>query len=388
MPFEPAERLKALPQYLFVDIDRKRRALMDSGKDVINFGVGDPDQPTHGFIIQRLKEAVDKPAHHRYPHDQGLPEFRKQVAAFFEKRYGVALDPNRELHTLIGSKEGLGHLPLAVLNPGRTAIVPDPGYPVYRSSTIFAGGVPWTLRLTEETGWLPDLEAIPADVLRNASLMFMNYPNNPTGATASLAFFEKAVAFARQHGILLVQDAAYSEMYFSDPAPSILQVPGARDVAVELHSLSKTFNMTGWRLGFAAGNAEVIAALAKVKANMDSGQFGAIQEAGMAALAGIDRPELHAARRMYRERAEMMAGGLRELGFRVRDPQATFYIWAGVPDGYDSLRIVNKLLDEAAVVCIPGSGFGAAGDGYVRFALTVDVARIREALDRMKALKW
>lgn len=388
MPFEPAERLRALPPYLFVDIDRKRRAAIEAGKDVINFGVGDPDQPTHAFIVERLRQAVQNPVHHRYPHDQGWPPFREQVAAFFEARYGVKLDPGREIHTLIGSKEGIGHLPLAVVDPGRTVIVPDPGYPVYRSSTTFAGGIPWTLRLSEERDWLPDLESIPASVADAAALMFLNYPNNPTGAVATLEFYERVVAFARRYDLIVCQDAAYNEMYFTEPAPSILQVSGARDVAVEMHSLSKTFNMTGWRLGFVVGNAQVIAALAKIKANMDSGAFGAIQEAGAAALAGIDRPELRATRAMYRKRAEVMAFGLRELGFRVKPPKATFYIWAGVPRGYDALSVVHKLLDEAAVVCIPGSGFGAAGDGFVRFALTVDVVRIREALERMRKLRW
>lgn len=388
MPFAPTDRLKALPPYLFVDIDRKRRAAIEAGKDVINFGVGDPDLPTHAFIIDALKKAADNPVHHRYPHDQGWPAWREQAAAFFQKRYGVALDPNREIHTLIGSKEGLGHLPLAVVNPGQTVIVPDPGYPVYRSSTIFAGGVPWTLKLSEERGWLPDFDAIPRDAADAAVLMLLNYPNNPTGATASLEFFERAVAFARRHDLILAHDAAYNEMYFDQPAPSVLQVRGAKDVAVELHSLSKTFNMTGWRLGFIAGNADVIAGLAKIKANMDSGQFGAIQEAGAAALAGIDRPELHAARATYAERARVMAAGLRELGFRLSEPKATFYLWCGVPAGFSSLDIVNKLLDEAAVVCIPGAGFGGGGEGYVRFALTVGIERIRKALGRMRGLRW
>lgn len=388
MPFEPTQRLQALPPYLFVDIDRRRRAALDAGKDVINFGVGDPDQPTHGYIIDRLRQAAGNPVHHRYPHDQGMPEWRAQVAAFFAARYGVKLDPAREIHTLIGSKEGIGHLPLAVVDPGRTVIVPEPGYPVYRSSTIFAGGVPWTLKIREAQGWLADFESIPDDVARSAALMFLNYPNNPTGAVATREFYERAVAFARRCDLILCQDAAYNEMYFDEPCPSLLEVRGAKDVAVEMHSLSKTFNMTGWRLGFVAGNPDVVAALAKIKANLDSGQFGAIQEAGMAALAGIDRPELHATRAMYRERAQVMAAGLRELGFRVREPRATFYIWAGVPAGYDSLGVVGKLLDQAAVVCIPGVGFGASCDGYVRFALTVGVERIREALERMRAVTW
>lgn len=388
MPFRVAERLQALPPYLFVDIDRKKRAAIAAGKDVITFGVGDPDRPTPAFIIERLKAAADNAPYHRYPHDQGLPLFRQTVSRFFQQRYGVAIDPEREVHTLIGSKEGLGHLPLAVVNPGQTVIIPDPGYPVYRSSTIFAGGRPWTLLLREEQGWLPDLDQIPAEVAREAVMLVLNYPNNPTGAVAPLAFYERAVAFARQHDLLLVQDAAYNEMYFDAPVPSLLQVSGAKEVAVEMHSLSKTFNMTGWRLGFAVGNPDVLAALAKVKANMDSGQFSAIQEAGAAALDGIDRPEMLAQRAMYRERATLMADGLRKLGFRVQEPRATFYLWCGVPQGYDGMRVVNKLLDEAAVVCIPGIGFGAAGANYVRFALSVETPRIREALARLEALRW
>ncbi len=388
MAFTPAQRLQALPPYLFVEIDRKKRLLMESGKDVINFGVGDPDCPTHAFIIDRLKTAVDHAPHHRYPRDRGLPEFRQEIAAFFQRRYRVALDPEREIYVLIGSKEGIGHLPLAVVNPGKAVLLPEPGYPVYRASTLFAGGLPHVLPLREERGWLPDLDSVPADVLRNAALLILNYPNNPTGAMAPRAFLEQAVAFARRHNLVLAQDAAYNEMCFAEPALSILEIPGARDVAIEFHSLSKTFNMTGWRLGFAVGNPDVLDALGKIKANMDSGQFGAIQEAGIAAFAGIDRPELHAARRMYAERMAVMAAGLRELGFGVTEPKATFYIWARVPRGYATMDVVNKLLDEAAVVCVPGTGFGDAGEGYVRFAMTVEVARIRMALGRMRELKW
>ena len=388
MVFEPADRIKALPPYLFVAIDRKKRAALQAGKDVINFGIGDPDQPTFGHIVDRARQALDDPKNHRYPHDQGALEFREQAAAFFERRYGVTLDPNREIHTLIGTKEGLGHLPLAVVNPGRTVLLPEPGYPVYRSATIFAGGKPWTMRLDEAGGWLPDFEAIPADVARSAVLMVLNYPNNPTGAVADLALFERAVAFARDNEIVIAHDAAYSEMYFDDPPPSILQVPGAREVAVEFHSLSKTFNMTGWRLGFVAGNSDVIAALSKIKSNVDSGQFTAIQQAGATAYAQIDGPDLPRMRTLYRERAQVLAAGLRELGFRLAPPKATFYLWAGVPSGHDSMGMVTKLLDEAAVVCIPGTGFGQAGEGYVRFALTVDVDRTRMALGRMRELKW
>lgn len=388
MGFVPAQRVRSLPPYLFVEIDRRKRAAVAAGKDVINLGVGDPDQPTHAFIIERMRQAIDVPANHRYPFDAGSPAFRSTVAEFFRKRYGVALDADREILTLIGSKEGLGHLALAVVNPGDVVLVPDPGYPVYSSGTLFAGGTSYAMPLLESNGFLPDLDVIPSDVASRAVLMHLNYPNNPTGAVAPRGFFEQAVAFAREHDLIVSQDAAYNEMYFDKPVPSILEIPGAREHCIELHSLSKTFNMTGWRLGFAAGNADVLAALARIKSNMDSGQFTAIQEAGAAAYQGIDRPEIQQARALYRERARVMAEGLRSMGFRLKEPEATFYVWAGVPKGYDSMGVVAKLIDEAAVVCVPGSGFGRQGEGYVRFAMTVDVERIRQALGRMRELKW
>ncbi|TWT39947.1 LL-diaminopimelate aminotransferase [Phycisphaerae bacterium RAS1] len=389
MNIELPDRLKALPPYLFVEIDRKKRAALAAGKDVINFGVGDPDQPTHDFIIERLGQAMRHAPNHRYPADKGPLEFRENIVAFFRRRYGVELDVEREIHPLIGTKEGLGHLPLAVVNPGRKVLVPDPGYPVYRAATLFAGGVPKAIGLSQAGGWLPDFSAISRETVDGAVLMFVNYPNNPTGAVATRDFYEQAVAFARRHNLIVASDAAYNEMGFGAfRPPSILEIAGAKEVAIEFHSLSKTFNMTGWRLGFAVGNADVVAALAKVKANVDSGQFGAIQEAGATAIAGIERPEIEQARRMYHERARVLCGGLKELGFDVSVPKATFYVWAGVPKGYDSMGVAGKLLDESAVVCIPGTGFGEGGQGYVRFALTVDVARTQTAIERMRALKW
>lgn len=389
MNFELPDRLRALPPYLFVEIDRKKRAALAAGKDVINFGVGDPDQPTHDFIIDRLATSMRHAPHHRYPADKGPLEFREAIVTFFRRRYGVELDVEREIHPLIGTKEGLGHLPLAVVNPGRSVLIPDPAYPVYRAATLFAGGVPRTMPLTQPRGWLPDFSAIPSDALKNAVLLFVNYPNNPTGAVATREFYEQTVAFARRHNLIVASDAAYNEMGFGDfRPPSILEIAGAKDVAIEFHSLSKTFNMTGWRLGFAVGNPDVVAALAKVKANVDSGQFGAIQDAGATAIAGIDRPEIEQTRRMYCERARVLCGGLKELGFDVSIPKATFYVWAGVPKGYDAMSMAGKLLDEAAVVCIPGTGFGDGGQGYVRFALTVDIERTRMAIERLRALKW
>ncbi len=356
---------------------------------MIDFGVGDPDQPTHAFIIDRMDQAVRKPENHLYPLGGGSPEFRQTIARFFQQRYGVELDATREILALIGTKEGLGHLPLAVVSPGQTVIVPSPGYPVYRAATVFAGGEPWILSLTAENGWLPDLNAIPSHVTENAALMFVNYPNNPTGTVADFPFYERLVSFARERDLLVAQDAAYNDLYLgADKPPSILQVPGAREVAVEFHSASKTFNMTGWRIGFAAGNPEAISALAAVKANFDSGAFNAVQEAACEAYANIDRPELQQMRQLYRERADILCAGLRRLGFEADPPTATFYIWAKCPSGLDSMTVCNRLLDDADVVGVPGIGFGPTGEGFVRFALSVPAERIAQAVERMGAVKW
>lgn len=383
-----AERLNQLPPYLFVEIDRKKKEAIAAGQDVIDFGVGDPDQPTPGFIVDRMAEAIRKPSNHRYSFGTGSPQLRETIAAFFERRFGLGLDPNTEVLALLGSKEGLLHLPTGVLNPGETALIPDPGYPVYVAGTLFAGGKCHMMALTERNGWLPDLDAVPAAALRGARLLYLNYPNNPTAAIAPLSFFEKAVAFARQHNLLIVQDAAYSEVYFDDPPPSILQVSGAKDVAIELHSLSKTFNMTGWRVAFAVGNADALASLAKVKNNADSGIFGAVQEAAIEALNGIARPEIKQQLDSYRRRRDILVGGLREAGWSVTAPKATFYVWALCPRGLDSMTAASRILAEANVVVIPGVGFGSHGEGYVRFALTVDESHTAEAGKRIAQIKW
>jgi LL-diaminopimelate aminotransferase len=290
--------------------------------------------------------------------------------------------------TLIGSKEGLAKLPLAVVDPGDFVLVPQPGYPVYNAASVFAGGQVFLMPLTREKGWLPDLEAIPESIASKARLMFLNYPNNPTAAVAPLSFYERAVGFARRHGIVICQDAAYSEMYFDGPPCSTLQAPGAAEVAVEMFSLSKTFNMTGWRLGFAAGNEQVIAALAQVKSNMDSGQFTAIQHAGQTALAGADRPEVRSLLAMYRQRRDALVDGLTRIGWRVDRPAATFYVWIACPAGTDSMTTAKRLLAEANVVTIPGIGFGKAGEGYIRAALTVPAERINEAVQRIGTVKF
>ncbi len=389
MDIKPAERVRALPPYLIAELDRRKRARVAAGHDVIDFGVGAPDRPPRSFIVERLKQAADQPANHRYTLGHGCPAFREQAAAFMEARYGVRLEPHREILTLIGSKEGIGHLPLALVDPGRGVLIPNPGYPAYRSGTIYAGGVPHDLPLTEQRGWLPDLDAVPAAVADNAVLLYLNYPNNPTGACAPMSLFEQAVDWARRHEVLLVHDAAYNEMYFGDERPpSVLQVPGAREVAIEFHSTSKTFNMTGWRLAFAAGHAGALAALARLKVNLDSGQFAPIQEGGIAAYAAFDRPEFDEDRAMYRRRAELLAGGLREMGLRAPDPRATFYVWAGLPPGVDSIQAANRLLEQADVVAIPGVTFGSGGEGFLRFATTVDLERTQAALDRMRKLSW
>ena len=383
-----SDRLSKLQPYLFRDIDRQAGEARAAGRDVIDFGVGDPDKPTPSFIVDRMADAVRDPANHQYSAGAGSLAFRETVARYFDRRFRVTVEPVGEVLALVGSKEGLGHLPTAVMNPGETALVPDPGYPVYHSGTLFAGGICHTMPLRPENGFLPVLADIPDDVRSRARLMFLNYPNNPTSAIAPLSFFEEAVAFARDHDILIVQDAAYCELHFGQAPPSILQVAGAKEVCVEMHSLSKTFNMTGWRIGFAVGNADALAALGKVKNNMDSGVFGAIQEAGIEALEHLDHVEVRALLDVYRQRRDIVVGGLREAGWKVDEPVATFYVWAKCPAGLNSMTVVARMLDEADVVVIPGVGFGSSGDGYVRFALTVPKDRAVEAIRRIAALEW
>ncbi len=384
--FVKSERLRKLPPYLFAEIDKKKKAAIAAGRDIINLGVGDPDRPTPDPVVRSLQHHVENPAFHKYALDQGAPELRRSIAAFCQRRYAVDVDPESEVLVLIGSKEGLAHLPLAVLNPGEISLVPDPCYPVYRSSSMFAGADIYTMPLEPRLGFLPDLDAIPADVFALARLMFLNYPNNPTGATADLSFFEKVVERARANGFVVAQDAAYNEMYYEKAPPSILQVPGAKDVSIEFHSLSKTFNMTGWRLGFAIGGAPLIAALGQVKSNTDSGVFTAIQFAGRMALDEYHNigPPIRA---LYRERRDAFVGALRGLGWQVPMPAATFYVWIPCPAGYTSAELCTRLLDEADVVTTPGIGFGRTADGYIRAALTVETPRLLEAVERIGKLK-
>lgn len=386
IPFVKAERLQKLPPYLFAEIDKKKKAAIAAGRDVINLGVGDPDRPTPTPIIRSLQQHVENPAFHQYALDQGAPELRQSIAAFCKRRYGLDLDPNSEILPLIGSKEGIAHFPLAVLNPGEISLVPDPCYPVYRSSSMFAGADVYSMTLEPSLGFRPDLDAIPSDVYTRARLMFLNYPNNPTGGTADLAFFRTVVDRAQAHNLMIAQDAAYNEMYYEQPAPSLLQIAGAKDCAIEFHSLSKTFNMTGWRVGFAIGGAPLIAALGQVKANTDSGIFTAIQFAGKTALDEYETitPPLRA---LYKERRDAFVSGLKKLGWDVPTPQATFYVWIPCPKGYTSTELCARLLDEADVVTTPGLGFGRTADGFIRAALTVETPRLVEAVDRIGRLK-
>ncbi len=383
---EPPDRLKKLPPYLFAEIDRLKRELISQGKDVIDLGVGDPDLPTPSFIIEALSEAAKNPANHRYALDQGMPELRRAIASWYQKRFNVSLDSDREVLPLIGSKEGIGHVPLALINPGDLVLVPDPGYPVYKSATWFAGGEPYLLPLLEENDYLVDFNSIDEDILGRAKMLFLNYPNNPTAACAGKDFFTNAIKHAREYGFVICHDAAYTEIAYDGFEPmSFLQVDGAKEVGIEFHSLSKTFNMTGWRIGFACGNSKVLELLGKVKSNLDSGIFQAIQWAGIKALtegAGEARKNSQ----IYERRRNLLVEGLNSIGWRVSKPKATFYIWAPVPPGYTSQELATHLLKEASLVVTPGNGFGPNGEGYFRMSLTLSEDRIKEALKRLKNL--
>jgi LL-diaminopimelate aminotransferase len=387
MSFEAAERLKKLPPYLFAEIDRKKKAAIAAGRDVINLGVGDPDTPTPAFIIDELERAARDEANHQYALDKGLPRFRNSAVDWFKRRFGVTLDADLEILPTIGSKEAIGHFPLAVLNPGDAALIPEPGYPPYRSGTVFAGAEPVLMPLLAENNFLPDLGGIPADALKRAKLIFVNYPNNPTARVAPRAFYEELVAFAKRHDLIVASDAAYTEVYYGEPPISILEVPGAKDVAIEFHSLSKTFNMTGWRIGFAAGNPELVALLGRIKSNLDSGIFQAIQCAGAVAYDNAEHftGELNA---MYGARRDVFVEKLRGAGWDVTPPEAAFYVWMPTPKGLASAEVATRLLEEVDIVVTPGIGFGPSGEGYVRATLTVTEERLAEAADRIAKIDF
>ncbi|MFQ5842541.1 MAG: LL-diaminopimelate aminotransferase [Thermodesulfobacteriota bacterium] len=387
MKIQQAERVKQIPPYLFAEIDRKKTELREKGMDLIDLGIGDPDIPTPRRIIARLIETAQDPANHRYPSYGGMLDFRQAVADWYERRFHVSLDPHTEVLTLIGSKEGIAHIPLAFVDPGDYVLVPSPGYPVYRVATLFAGGTPHFMPLSGENGFLPDLSAIPAKVAKKAKLLFINYPNNPTAAVAERPFFEDVVEFAAKYGIIVCHDAAYSEIAFNGYRPtSLMEVEGARDVGIEFHSLSKTFNMTGWRIGFAVGNGEIVGALGKIKTNIDSGAFQAVQFAGIEALNGYGT-ETEEIIGIYTARRDLLVNGLRAAGLEAESPKATFYLWVRIPSAYTSAQFATLLMEKSGIVGTPGIGFGDAGEGYIRFALTVGEDRLREAANRLKALK-
>jgi LL-diaminopimelate aminotransferase len=381
---ELARRLSGLPPYLFAEIDKVKDEMRRKGVDLISLGIGDPDIPTPPHIVKALQGAAEKVINHQYPPYEGTQAFRQAVAQWYQRRFGVTLDPATEVMALIGSKEGIGHLPLAFINAGDIVLVPDPGYPVYHAGTVFAGGESVVMPLRASNGFLPDLKAIAPEHLRRAKLMFINYPNNPTAAVAPKTFFEEVVDFAHRHHIIVCHDAAYSEVAFDGYRPlSFLEVDGAREVGIEMHSLSKTYNMTGWRVGFAVGNAQILAGLATIKTNLDSGVFMAVQDAAIAALSGPDDC-IEEMRRIYQSRQELAVAGLQEIGLHAERPRATFYLWVPVPSRYTSSELTTRMIREAGVVPTPGVGFGTYGEGFIRLSLTVDNERIRKAIERLK----
>lgn len=378
-----AKRVENLPPYLFVEITRKIAEKKARGEEVISFAIGDPDIATPRHIIDRLVEASRDPVNHRYPESEGLPELRRAIAAWYMRRFGVTLDPDKEVLPLIGAKEGIAHVAFCFIDPGDTALVPDPGYPVYSIGTTLAGGRPFYMPLTEKNNYLPDLKKIPETVIARSKLLWLNYPNNPTGAVADQSFFDEVVAFARRTGIAVCHDAPYTEVAYDGYRPvSFLQSQGARDVGIEFHSLSKSFNMAGWRIGMAVGNATIIRALKTLKSNIDSGIPQAIQYAAIEALNGPDEciAEHNA---LYQRRRDLVVEGLNKIGLKAVCPKASLYVWARVPEGYTSAEFAADLLEQVGVVVTPGIGYGRNGEGYVRLSLTIPDASLLKGLSRL-----
>jgi len=378
-----SKRLESLQPYLFVEIGRKIAEKKAKGEEVISFGIGDPDIPTPPHIIERLCQAAQDPTNHRYPESAGLPELRKTIAEWYKKRFGVSLDADKEVLPLVGSKEGVAHIAWCFIDPGDIALVPDPAYPVYSVGTMLAGGEPYYMPLTEENHFLPDWDSIPAHVLEKAKLLWISYPNNPTGAVADIDFFNRVVKFAQQHDLAVCHDAPYSEVAFDGYQPvSFLQAEGAKEVGIEFHSLSKSYNMTGWRIGMAVGNAEMIDALRRVKSNLDSGIPQAIQYAAIEALTGPqDCIQEHNA--IYQRRRDLVVDMLNSIGLEAKPPKASLYVWAKVPQGYTSVEFTNDLLEKVGVVVTPGTGYGKSGEGYVRISLTTPDAGLVKGLSRL-----
>ena len=385
--FKPASRIANLPPYLFAEADRQIAAKRAAGFDVISLGIGDPDIPTPDWIVEELKRAAELPANHRYPEYYGLDELRAAIATWYKGRFGVELDPQREVVPLIGSKEGIAHIAWAFIDPGDVALVPDPAYPVYGIGTMLAGGTPYLMPLLPQNGFLPDLERVPQEVLTRAKLLWICYPNNPTSAVAPEGFFERVVDFAQRHNLLVCHDNAYSEVSYDGYRPtSFLSVPGAKEVGVEFHSLSKSYNMTGWRIGMMVGNASAVSALGKVKTNIDSGIFQAVQYAGISALLG-DQSWMAERNMIYKRRRDKVIAVLREIGLEAPVPRASLYVWAPVPKGETSLGFSLRVLDEIAVWITPGVGFGPSGEGFFRISLTTPDSRLDEAMERLRRLK-
>jgi LL-diaminopimelate aminotransferase len=382
-----AQRLGRIPPYLFAEIDRKVQEKKKAGIDVISLGIGDPDLPTPKRIVSVLQEAAADPANHRYPSYFGLSELREAIAGWYRERFNVVLEPNSEILPTLGSKDGISHVPLALVDPGDVVLAPDPGYTVYATGAIMAGADPYVMPLTLGNSWLPDLDAIPNEVAERARLMWLNYPNNPTAAVAGRDFLERAVDFCRRHDIVLCHDAPYSEIAFDGYRPlSLFEIAGAKDVGLEFHSLSKTFNMTGWRIGWVCGRADLVGLIGQLKTNIDSGIFQAVQWAAIEALNGGEE-ETRAACEIYARRHRLVADTLNGLGWKIKPPRATFYVWAPVPAGYDSIGFAGRVLDQVGVNITPGVGFGAHGEGYFRLSVTAPDARLEEAMTRLRKLK-
>ncbi len=377
-------RLDKIPPYLFAEIDRKINEAKANGVDILSLGIGDPDTPTLEDVVAEMHVAIDNPKNHDYPPYNGTKEFREAACEWMKERFGVELDPDKEMLANIGSKEAIAHVFFAYVDEGDYTLVPDPGYPVYKNATIFAGGTPYSMPLSAENNFLPDFDKIPEEIAKKSKIMFLNYPNNPTGAVCDLEFFKKAVDFCKKYDILLCHDQAYCEMtYDGYVAPSVLQVEGAKDIAIEFFSHSKSYNMTGWRVGFVCGNEEAITALGTIKNNIDSGVFKAIQQAAVAAFK-TPKERIQKLNNMYKERKEVMEQGLRELGWDIVPSKATFYLWVPVPKGFTSEEFVTVMLEKAHLVVPPGNGYGKYGEGFFRIALTKSVEDIKEALRRMK----
>ena len=382
-----AKRLGRIPPYLFAEIDRKVQEKKRAGVDVISLGIGDPDLPTPGRIVSVLQEVAADPSNHRYPSYFGLTELRESIARWYSERSGVELDPSTEILPTLGSKDGISHVPLALVDPGDVVLAPDPGYTVYTTGAIMAGADPYVMPLTEANHWLPDLNAIPDDVARRARLMWLNYPNNPTAATADRDFLVHAVEFCRRHDIVLCHDAPYSEIAFDGYRPlTLFEIPGAKEIGLEFHSLSKTYNMTGWRIGWVCGRADLVQLIGQLKTNIDSGIFQAVQWAAIEALNGGEE-ETQAANTVYLRRHRLVAETRNKLGWSIKPPRATFYVWAPVPHGYDSIGFAGHVLDKVGVNITPGVGFGPHGEGYFRLSVTAPDARLQEAMTRMETLK-